>query len=397
MLNFLWLSIDRLMAQPVLAPVVMILVTAGFARLVWQSLPARLIKLRWDAWAASGLLLLFGSADWLLAASLPRLNISYGPANTTLLAALLSRLVIFISLGLAWDLSRHVHTWFIEQRGLIVGLALLGLVNLAALGFEVDALAVEPFRLGVTQIALPGQLSTADPPLRILHITDLHVERTTRREIELLKQVEMLQPDLILLTGDYVNLDYRHDRRTWQDTRAILAQLAAPYGVFAVSGTPGVDTAENLQFIFSGLKISLLQDEVQRLEIQGKALYLVGVSNLDHARDEQALKEMISQVPETAYSILLYHTPDLIEPASRAGIDLYLAGHTHGGQVRLPFYGALVTFSRYGKAYEGGVYQQGTTTLFVSRGLGMEGMGFPRVRFLCPPEVAMFDVGGNEQ
>jgi predicted MPP superfamily phosphohydrolase len=96
-------------------------------------------------------------------------------------------------------------------------------------------------------------------------------------------------------------------------------------------------------------------------------------------------------------SLLLYHTPDLIETADREEIDLYLAGHTHGGQVRLPFFGAIVTMSAYGKQYEMGLYQLNPTTLYVSRGVGMEGMGLPRVRFLCPPEIVLIELGAGSQ
>ena len=97
--------------------------------------------------------------------------------------------------------------------------------------------------------------------------------------------------------------------------------------------------------------------------------------------------------PPEAYTLLLYHSPDLIETASSVGVDLYLAGHTHGGQVRLPFYGAVITFSAYGKQYEMGWYEVGATTLYVSRGLGMEGWDAPRMRFLCPPEMEVVELG----
>ena len=78
--------------------------------------------------------------------------------------------------------------------------------------------------------------------------------------------------------------------------------------------------------------------------------------------------------------------PEMVQ----AGVNLHLAGHTHGGQIRLPFYGALLTSSLYGKRYEMGHYQEGNTHLYVARGVGVEGMGAPRARFLCPPEIVLW-------
>jgi predicted MPP superfamily phosphohydrolase len=74
--------------------------------------------------------------------------------------------------------------------------------------------------------------------------------------------------------------------------------------------------------------------------------------------------------------------------------DLYLCGHTHGGQIRLPLFGALITSSDFWKRYEMGRYEEGHTTLYVSRGLGMEGMGAPRARFLAPPEIVLWTLKG---
>jgi hypothetical protein len=85
----------------------------------------------------------------------------------------------------------------------------------------------------------------------------------------------------------------------------------------------------------------------------------------------------------------------LIEVADRLQIDLYLAGHTHGGQVRLPVWGAIITMSAYGKQYESGLYQLNPTTLYVSRGIGLEGLSLPRVRFLCPPEMVLIELGNE--
>ena len=119
---------------------------------------------------------------------------------------------------------------------------------------------------------------------------------------------------------------------------------------------------------------------------------MIGISYSDHTRDRAALTHIMRQLPEDAYSILLYHPPDLADTAAELGIDLYLSGHTHAGQIRVPFYGALFTASIHHKQFERGRYDLGDTTLYVSRGIGMEGKGAPRARFLSPPEVVVIDL-----
>jgi predicted MPP superfamily phosphohydrolase len=95
-------------------------------------------------------------------------------------------------------------------------------------------------------------------------------------------------------------------------------------------------------------------------------------------------------------TVLLYHSPDLVQEAAAHKIDLYLGGHTHGGQLRLPFYGAIVTMSKYGKRYEAGLFQEGATKMYISRGIGFEGLGLPRARFLCLPEIVNVELTGTK-
>ena len=94
------------------------------------------------------------------------------------------------------------------------------------------------------------------------------------------------------------------------------------------------------------------------------------------------------------FTVLLYHTPDLAPEAAEAGVDLQLSGHTNAGQVRLPGYGALYAASLYGKSFESGRIEQDELTLYVTRGIGMEGKGAPRVRFLAPPEIILWELCG---
>jgi len=335
------------------------------------------------SWAGLALLS-FLFLDGGLLSALPRLGLSFGPVGSGLFYLAVARVGLGLPLLLALlQAARRPR----PPAGRRV-LAFFWALNLALLALEVDAFYIEPFALQTTYLSLaaPG----LSRPLRLVQISDLHLERLTRREEEVLARVEALQPDLIVLTGDYLNLDRLQDPLAQKQAREFLSRLHAPLGVYAVSGN--VDTPETMHVLFEGLDIVVLEDRVERLPAAGE-FYLVGVSDWGQERDAATLRRLMEPLPPEAFTLLLYHTPDLAETAAAAGVDLYLAGHTHGGQVRLPFYGAIVTFSAYGKRYEAGRYPVGPMTLYVSRGIGMEGFWFtPRVRFLCPPELVVVEL-----
>jgi len=144
--------------------------------------------------------------------------------------------------------------------------------------------------------------------------------------------------------------------------------------------------------LLAGLDIHPLDNEVVRLPAVGDHFVMLGLVFTGWAYDQGELKRLMEQVKPDDFSLLLYHTPDLAYAARDLRINLYLAGHTHGGQVRLPFFGALFTHSRYGKTFEMGLHHLDQTTLYVSRGLGMVGNSEPRARLLCPPEVVVVDL-----
>ena len=95
-------------------------------------------------------------------------------------------------------------------------------------------------------------------------------------------------------------------------------------------------------------------------------------------------------------SVLLYHSPEMMPLVQQHDVDLYLCGHTHGGQVRLPLYGAVLTSTVTGKRYEMGRYDENGTTLYVSRGIGLEGLSAPRLRLFCPPEMTLVILKGSK-
>lgn len=350
---------------------------SGLMAMSWQALGA-------GAWAPRVLLLLAAVALWdaFVLLAQPRMGLAFGPFGSQFVILQIPRWTAAFLAGLL------VRWWGAAPAfALLAGIELLAAVLLAWGAW------VEPRRVEVTQSSLDAPAFPPDaPPLRILHISDLHVERWGRREEQVLELARQLRPDLILLTGDYVNLSNVDDPQAHADARRLLAGMSAPLGVYAVLGSPPVD--RNSAGLFPGLAVRLLRDEVHLLEAGGRRLAIIGMDcSHDILRDGERLRRLCASLPVNAYRILLYHSPDLMPAAVELGIDLYLCGHTHGGQIRLPLYGALITSSRLGKRYEMGWYREGRTHLYVSRGVGLEGLGAPRLRLLCRPEVTLVTLG----
>ena len=338
-----------------------------------------------EAGIAAGLCALFLAVDWAWLAALPRWKVSFGPVKPPLVALLPVRLVASL-LPLAARAVGLPPTWS----------ALAGaLPHLLLSGVIVYATYYEPFRLGVTYIELETPKLARGQRVRLVQLSDLHVERVTRRERALVDAVNALDADHVLLTGDYLNFSYIGEARAIADVRQVLGRLSAREGIYAVRGTHQVDPNALLPVLFDELPVRWLRNEHLTVGHDGHRVTFAGASCTRRRDiDVPAVERALAGAPEDAYTVLLYHTPDLVPEAASGGADLYLAGHTHGGQIRLPWYGALITATDVGKRYEMGRYDVDGLTLYVSRGVGMEGMAAPRARFLCPPEIVCIDVTG---
>lgn len=319
-----------------------------------------------------GLLFGFFLADWLSLALLPRFQKSYGPAKPPALTLALMRSAV------AWT-----------PLQVFLPLQCLGVI-LLLYGFW-----IEPHRIRLTRQTLRTPKIEPGQSIRILHLGDLHVERITAREKQLQEWIERLPPDLILFSGDVLNLSYLDDPVSLAQARDILSRWVAPYGVYAVAGSPAVDLPELLPQIYDNLPVHFLDNQEVNLKIREAQFRLIGV-NCSHKPFIDARYLPAREDPDDPFTILLYHSPDLAPQAAAASIDLQLSGHTHGGQVRLPLIGALFTGSLLGRQFSAGRYQVGSMLLYITRGLGMEGAGAPRVRFLCSPEIVFWEITGDK-
>ena len=349
--------------------------------LVWANATSNPV---WGWTVALGLLTL-ALADWGWLVSLPRRGISFGAPQPPFLA--LTAFRGLITLVAAFFASRWLHP----------ALAVLALVQTVLWVLMVYGTQVEPYRLQVTRLEIPTpKFLNPGTPVHILQLSDLHVERLTRRERALPSLVAELAPDVIVLTGDFLSTSCNQDPQALADLRALLAQLNAPGRTYAVWGTIEVDLPDLLRPVLGDLGIIVLEDRAVEVALGDQHLWLMGVScTRDPVADGARLRALLANVPQDAFTLLLHHMPDLMPQAASQGVDLFLAGHTHGGQWRIPGFGAIVTSSRYWKRYEAGHYTQGDTHLYVSRGIGMEGFGAPRARLFCPPEVVSVTLVGK--
>lgn len=337
-------------------------------------------------WLLAGGQALFMAFDAALLMSLPRRGLSFGPWEAQVLPLGLARLLgtlVAVAVG---------------ALNLGLGIALFVTGQLVAAAALYWGTAVEPFRLSLSEIVMfSGRMPLDTEPIRLLHISDLHIERLTEREEAVVALAQEVAPDLIVITGDYVNLSYNRDPETARQVGQLLSRLSAPYGVYATLGSPPVDLRETVVPIFEKLPIPLLRRSWARVEMDnGRELILLGLDCTHHLpTDQNQLANLVAQAPADAPQVLLFHSPELMPQAVAHGIDLYLCGHTHGGQVRLPLIGPLLTSSQLGRRYVMGLYKEMRTHLYVSRGIGLEGLSAPRIRFMAPPEMTLITIRGK--
>lgn len=268
----------------------------------------------------------------------------------------------------------------------------LTIILLLVCGIVAWAFFIEPNRLVVRHETLelrrwPSGLSG----VKIAVLSDIHAgsafidERKLRLIVD---RTNQLQPDLIVILGDYIAGNGRGSRRMEPEVFApILKNLHAPFGVYSVLG--------NHDWWYNGTKvrtvleangIKVLDNEVLKITVRDNSVWLVGLADL--WTRPQHIDEVIAQVPEGEPIIALTHNPDIF-PQVPSRVNLVLAGHTHGGQVRFPLIGSVVESSRYGERFEKGHVVENGHDLYVTSGIGTS---IVPVRFGVPPEIVLLEL-----
>jgi hypothetical protein len=232
--------------------------------------------------------------------------------------------------------------------------------------------------------------------LRIAVLSDLHVDNwfiTEKKLRTIVERTDQLQPDLIVILGDYMSSNGRVTHRVEPEVfGAILKDLRAPLGVYSVLGNHdwwygGMRVRAGLEH--NGIKV--LENEAAQLDVRGTSLWLVGLADL--WTRPQRIAEAVAKVPEGQPLIALTHNPDIF-PNVPQRVQLVLAGHTHGGQVRFPLIGPVVESSRYGDRWVRGHVFEDNHHLFVTTGIGTS---IVPVRLGVPPEIVLLTIKSRPQ
>jgi len=245
-----------------------------------------------------------------------------------------------------------------------------------------DAVYREPRAFQVEEVSLPLAKVPPGRDLRIVHISDLHIRTFHGYYKEVADAVASLSPEIILLTGDYLERN-----RSIRNVQRFLEMLKAPRGIFAVQGNweywARVE-GENLRRHFARVGVTLLLNRRHDLTLQGVPLSILG---LDYPSATDNLLLLQRHADPSRLNLLLSHVPAFAHESLNDRVDLILCGHTHGGQVRLPFVPPFY-LPRFSGRFVNGLYQVGERgiPLYVTRGVGTS--VFP-VRFLCRPEITL--------
>lgn len=241
-----------------------------------------------------------------------------------------------------------------------------------------------------------------DDVVRVMQISDLHLDKDGLEAYSAAQIINNSAADLVLMTGDYLN----HTKRNPVPVKKLhdyVMKIKTANGIYAVFGNWDAGLERKL---FENTEVKVLRDTNETVTVKGQKINLVGIDYFNEHRSP----ETAAKLATADFNILMTHTPDYIdEVAQGENIDLFLCGHTHGGQVRVPFLrklqdgkgefpyaGAVMLglITKNGSKYQSGMYDVNGMKAYVNRGVGVCGLDYlPKIRLFCRPEVITFDIG----
>lgn len=269
-------------------------------------------------------------------------------------------------------------------------LQMLFTLVLIILGFYIYAAYIEPELLIVkTKYIQTEQIQLNGDQIRIVQFSDVHLgeDYTISHLNRLVDKINSLNPEMIIFTGDLIDNHKLFEER--EETIECLSRLKAPLGKYAVYGNHdhGGNGTKRYASIMEAAQFRLLKNEGEKIILDnGEVIHVIGIDDIFFGKVD--IEKALEGIDEDNYNLLIAHEPDLADRFTKYPIDLQLSGHSHGGQVWIPFIGAPFT-PRYGEKYIRGFYEvEGSLRmkLYVNTGIGTSQL---RYRFFNIPEITL--------
>ncbi|MDX5475777.1 MAG: metallophosphoesterase [Bacillaceae bacterium] len=275
----------------------------------------------------------------------------------------------------------------------IFGLSITGIIT-TSLGYYY-ARYIEPKMIKTNYLTINNKfIPKSFHGLKIVQISDTHVGHTF--EIEdlrtVVEKINKEKPDVVFFTGDLMDDPLEFEKA--EKLVPILKAIDAPFGKFSIFGNHdhGGYGTETYVEVMKDAGFTLLKNENTTIQmIDNSKIYIAGVDDLMLGRPD--FNQSLTGIPENSYTILLVHEPDVAyEISEQFSVNLQLSGHSHAGQVQIPFIGPIIT-PPLGSKYVEGFYELNNLTLYVNRGLGTTREPY---RFFAPPEISVFTLNSTD-
>lgn len=251
---------------------------------------------------------------------------------------------------------------------------------------------IEPKLLVVNEYTIENNKSNSNEAVKIVQFTDTHLGDfySIEQLQKLVDKINEQNPDVVVFTGDLI--DEAHEYEDIHSISLVLEDIKAKLGKFAVWGNHdyGGGAERHYENIMNEAGFTVLRNEVEI--VQASDDLAITVSGLDEVMMGDPDFNLISEsIGQDIFNLLILHEPDLVDDFTNSDVDLALAGHSHGGQINIPFFGPIIT-TAYGEKYTKGLYLVGeheTLQLYVNTGIGNTKLPY---RFMNIPEISVFNI-----
>jgi uncharacterized protein len=321
------------------------------------------------------------------------------------------------------------------ERGILRASVFFLGMSLLLFGIRIYATHIEPYRLKLRTVTI--RTNKVSRPLRILHVSDIQTSKVGVYEEKVFRLMHELSPDVVLCTGDFVQTRTVDAAKfEFEKLTKLINATNPPYGFWGVLGdvdwrltesivkrvrAGGLSPQEDPNYLESKISSKIIEDSASisspanqldfgvlrilenksiSIKTDSGVVNILGLSNplsRDQAGARRIVSDWFNSIDTNSFSIVLGHSPDYVLGISELPIDLCLAGHTHGGQIRIPLFGPIITLSKVPRKLARGFHEVGRTWLDVSAGIGSEHAdGIPPIRIHCPPEMTLIELVPNK-